>query len=91
MKQGLILETPRLLLRELTMADADALESILGDAVTMQYYPAPFPRAEIEDWIRRNLARYRGYGFGIWGMLLKPSGELIGDCGCFVRDGCWKL
>lgn len=86
MKQGLILETPRLLLRELTMADADPLESILGDAVTMQYYPAPFTRAEIEDWIRRNLARYRGYGFGIWGMLLKPSGELIGDCGCFVRD-----
>jgi len=87
-EQGLkvALETPRLVLREFTPADADALEGILGDPVTMQYYPAPFPRAEVEDWIRRNQARYRDYGFGIWAMLLKDSNELIGDCGCFVRE-----
>jgi RimJ/RimL family protein N-acetyltransferase len=86
-EQGVIaLETPRLLLREFVPADADALQSLLGDAVTMQYYPAPFPRTEIEDWVRRNLIRYRNYGFGIWAMLLKGSDEVIGDCGCYVRD-----
>jgi [ribosomal protein S5]-alanine N-acetyltransferase len=82
----LALETPRLLLREFTPADADALEGILGDPVAMQYYPAPFPRREVEDFIRRNLARYRDCGFGLWAMLLKDSRELIGDCGCYVRE-----
>jgi RimJ/RimL family protein N-acetyltransferase len=81
-----VLETPRLLLRECRMADAEALEGILGDAVTMQYYPAPFPRPEIEQWIRRNLARYCDCGFGVWAMLVKGSDEVIGDCGCYVRE-----
>ncbi len=84
MKVALV--TPRLLLREFAAADADALEGILGDPVAMQYYPAPFRRAQIEEWIRRNQARYRDYGFGLWAMLLKDSGELIGDCGCFARE-----
>jgi ribosomal-protein-alanine N-acetyltransferase len=82
----IVLETPRLLLREFTPGDVDALESILGDPVAMQYYPAPFSRAEIEEWVRRNRARYRDCGFGLWAMVLKDSGELIGDCGCFVRE-----
>ena len=81
-----VLETPRLLLREFTPADAEALEGILGDPMAMQYYPAPYPRAEIEDWIRRNRTRYRDCGFGLWAMLLKGSDEVIGDCGCYVRD-----
>lgn len=74
------------MLREFEPQDTDALLEILGDPVAMQYYPAPFPRAEVEDWIRRNRARYRDVGFGLWAMLLKNSGELIGDCGCYVRE-----
>ena len=80
------LETARLRLREFTFEDADALEPVLSDPVAMQYYPAPFDRAEIENWIRRNRARYLDPGFGLWAMLLKESGELIGDCGCYVRE-----
>jgi len=83
---NIALETPRLRLREFVPRDVDALEGILGDPVAMQYYPAPFPRAEIEEWVRRNRARYRDCGFGLWAMLLKGSDELIGDCGCFVRE-----
>jgi ribosomal-protein-alanine N-acetyltransferase len=84
--RGLVLKTERLMLREFACSDADALEAILGDPVAMQYYPAPYDRAGIDDWIRRNLARYRDAGFGIWAILLKDSGELIGDCGCYVRE-----
>lgn len=88
MEQGLnfVLETARLRLREFVSGDADALEGILGDPVAMHYYPAPFPRAEIESWIQRNRARYVHSGFGLWALLLKGSSELIGDCGCYVRD-----
>jgi ribosomal-protein-alanine N-acetyltransferase len=85
-EQGVVLETERLLLREFERSDTDALLQVVGDPVAMQYYPAPFSRSEVEDWIRRNRARYRDCGFGLWAMLLKSSGELIGDCGFFVRD-----
>ncbi|HET9181884.1 MAG TPA: GNAT family N-acetyltransferase [Candidatus Angelobacter sp.] len=86
MDQGVILETERLLLREVEPTDTDALLQVLGDPIAMQYYPAPFSRSDVEDWIRRNRARYRDSGFGLWAILLKGSGELMGDCGFFVRD-----
>lgn len=86
MGQGVVLETERLVLREFEPADTDALFEILGDPLAMRFYPAPFPRAEVEDWIRRNRVRYRDAGLGLWAMLLKDSGQLIGDCGCYVRD-----
>ncbi|HET6934521.1 MAG TPA: GNAT family N-acetyltransferase [Candidatus Angelobacter sp.] len=86
MEQGVILETERLVLREFKPEDTDALLAVLGDHVAMQYYPAPFSRAEVADWISRNKARYSDAGFGLWAMLLKGSGELIGDCGIYARD-----
>lgn len=82
----MILETSRLRLREFVPQDADTLAAVLGDPVAMQYYLAPFDRTEIDHWIRRNRARYFDPGFGLWAMLLKDSGELIGDCGCFIRE-----
>lgn len=88
MEQGvkIALETPRLLLREFTPADANALEAILGDPVAMQYYPAAFDRKGVEEWIERNRERYKREGYGLWAMLLRETNEVIGDCGCFLRD-----
>lgn len=88
MEQGvtIALETPRLLLREFTPADANALEAILGDPVTMQYYPAPFDRKGVEEWIGKNIGRYQRDGHGLRAMVLKDSGELIGDCGCTLQE-----
>jgi [ribosomal protein S5]-alanine N-acetyltransferase len=76
-----ILETSRLILREFAPADADALARVLSDAETMRFYPAPFDRADVEEWIARNIQRYGEYGHGLWGVILKSSGELVGDCG----------
>ena len=77
----LILETPRLSLREFVSGDADALARIISDPETMRYYPAPYDRAGVANWIERNLRRYADDGFGLWAMMLKESSELIGDCG----------
>ncbi len=41
----MIIETERLLLREYSMDDFDALYEIMSDAETMQHYPAPFDEA----------------------------------------------
>jgi [ribosomal protein S5]-alanine N-acetyltransferase len=85
-QRRVILETSRLLLRELVPQDADALEKVLGDPVAMQYYPAAFDRKTVEEWIGRNRNRYERDGHSLWAMILKESGELIGDCGCALQE-----
>ena len=77
----LILETDRLLLREFVPEDLGALVAVLCDAETMRYYPAALDRAGVAAWIERNRRRYADPGHGLWAMVLKSSGELIGDCG----------
>jgi [ribosomal protein S5]-alanine N-acetyltransferase len=80
-----ILETPRLILREFCADDVDALESVLSDPETMRFYPAPLDRAGVEEWIARDLRRYTKDDHGLWAMILKANGELIGDCGLTVQ------
>jgi len=81
-----ILETQRLRLREFTVPDADALALILSDPETMRYYPAPYDRAGVEQWIERNRTRYRENGVGLWAMELTETSELIGDCGIVLQQ-----
>ena len=80
------METKRLIHRELTMEDFDALHKILSDPQTMQHYPAPFSQEETSRWIRRNMERYAEFGFGLWAVILKENGELIGDCGITMQN-----
>ncbi len=81
-----ILETPRLIMREFSSDDTDDLSAILSDPETMRFYPAPFDRDGVEEWIARNLRRYAEDGCGLWAMILKASGELIGDCGLTLQS-----
>ena len=76
-----IIETERLLLREFVPDDADALAAVISDPETMRFYPEPRDRAGVESWIERNRQRYRDCGHGLWAMVLKSSGEVVGDCG----------
>jgi RimJ/RimL family protein N-acetyltransferase len=85
-EQGVVLETSRLLLREFVPQDADALAAVLGDPVAMQYYPAAFDRKGVEEWIGKNIGSYQRDGHGLWAMVLKDSGQLIGDCGCILQE-----
>ena len=77
----MILETKRLILREYTREDFDALYAILSDPETMQHYPKPYDEAGTMRWLTWSMDNYATYGFGLWAMILKESGELIGDCG----------
>src|SRR5271154_4789363 len=76
-----VLRTQRLTLREFEPGDSGALAAILCDPETMRYYPVPFDRVAVADWIQRNRTRYVDDGHGLWAMILDSSGELIGDCG----------
>lgn len=81
-----MIETERLLLREYTPDDFDALYEIVSDPETMQHYPAPFTPEKTRNWIQRNLDRYQEYGFGLWAVVLKETGEFIGDCGLTIQN-----
>lgn len=82
----MIIETERLLLREFTLNDFNALYEIMSDAETMQHYPKPFDEQRVKGWIEWNLRNYRQYGFGLWAVVLKETGELIGDCGLTIQS-----
>ncbi|HEY6272009.1 MAG TPA: GNAT family N-acetyltransferase [Terriglobales bacterium] len=86
MVEGLILETQRLILRRFVAGDAVALAAVLGDSVAMEFYPAALDRKGVENWIEKNIGRYRRDGHGLWAMLLKDVNLLIGDCGCTLQE-----
>ena len=82
----MILETERLLLREMREDDFEALYRVLSDPDIMQHYPYAFDEARVRGWIQRNIARYRQFGFGLWAVCLKETGEMIGDCGLTMQQ-----
>ena len=86
MEQRIILKTDRLFLREMTMDDFDALYKVLADRNIMQHYPYTFDEKRVSDWIERNMNRYKEYGFGLWAVCLKETGEMIGDCGLTLQN-----
>ncbi|MDR2889085.1 MAG: GNAT family N-acetyltransferase [Lachnospiraceae bacterium] len=77
----MILETKRLILREMTSYDFPALEWILQDRQTMYAYEGAFNSEETDNWLNKNLERYRDDGIGLWAVVLKSSGKIIGQAG----------
>ena len=76
-----ILETDRLALREMTDGDFPALCRMLQDGEVMYAYEHAFSDQEAWDWLRRQQERYRTDGFGLWAVVEKNSGEMVGQCG----------
>ncbi|MGN0759854.1 MAG: GNAT family N-acetyltransferase [Candidatus Ventricola sp.] len=84
----MILETKRLILREMTQDNLPALQGILQDEETMYAYNGAFDEAETQAWLDRQLSRYAQYGFGLWAVVLKESGGMIGQCGLTMQP--WR-
>jgi [ribosomal protein S5]-alanine N-acetyltransferase len=81
-----VLETKRLTLREMNLDDVDDLLGVLSNPESMKFYSKPFDRRMTQMWIERNIQRYAQHGFGLWAIILKESGKLIGDCGLVVQE-----
>ena len=81
----MVIETNRLLLRGMTYDDFHALYQVLADRDIMRYYPYAFDENRVRNWIERNIERYRIFGFGLWAVCLKETGEVIGDCGLTMQ------
>jgi ribosomal-protein-alanine N-acetyltransferase len=76
------LETKRLLLRPMLETDLDALLLIFTDPKVMAAFNHPlFSREQMLGWLQRNIDHQNEFGYGLFSVILKESGELIGDCG----------
>jgi RimJ/RimL family protein N-acetyltransferase len=81
-----MIETERLLLREYKLEDFNTLFEIMSDEEIMKHYPAPFDEERTRGWIMWNVNNYKKYGFGLWAVILKETGEFIGDCGITIQN-----
>ena len=71
----MILETKRLLLRELKQDDFNNICKLLQDPIVMYAYEGAFSKKEVQEWLDKQLRRYQNDGFGLWGMIEKDSGD----------------
>ena len=89
MSAARILETQRLVLRELNPDDAEFMLGLLNDPAWLRNIgdrgvrTVEGARKYLED---RVIAMYRRLGFGLWMVELEASGEPIGICGLVKRD-----
>ena len=84
MKQ--ILATKRLFLREMGQEDYSDLSSLLQDRAVMYAYEHDFTAEDVQEWLDRQLRRYREDGYGLWAMILRETGEFIGQVGLTRQD-----
>jgi RimJ/RimL family protein N-acetyltransferase len=82
-----MIETARLLLRPMRAEDTDELLHIFADPNVMASFGvAPFDRAQMAQWVQRNLEHQDRHGYGLFSVMLKTTGLLIGDCGLEHMD-----
>ncbi|MDH3261583.1 MAG: GNAT family N-acetyltransferase [Acidimicrobiia bacterium] len=76
-----VLETVRLTLRPLRFDDLDMVAPMLADTEALKLWGAPLDREGSRRWIERNRQRYEVDGFGRSAVILRETGDLVGDCG----------
>lgn len=77
-----MIETARLFLRPMRAEDADDLRGVFADpAVMAAFGGVRFDRDAMARWVRRNLEHQDRCGYGLFSVVHKADGCLIGDCG----------
>ena len=84
-----ILETDRCLVRETTVEDVDAFYELYSDKEITEYMEPLFEDRDEEIEYTKSYIKnvYEFYGFGMWTVLDKTTGEVIGRAGVSYRDG----
>lgn len=84
-----ILETERCLIRETTPEDVDDFFRIYSDPGITKYMEGLYPEPEQEkQYIREYIEKvYTFYEFGVWTVVERKSGAVIGRAGFALREG----
>jgi ribosomal-protein-alanine N-acetyltransferase len=78
-----LIETERLVLREITLEDKESLFKLHSDSVVQKYTGEPVVESmeEIEKAIASRIITYKKYGFGRWATFLKNENQFVGWAG----------
>lgn len=77
----LVIETPRLILRNLAWDDLDAMSKIFADPVVMKYYPKTYTYEESKQWLEKAINTSNQRGWGLLATIHKNDNKFIGRCG----------
>jgi ribosomal-protein-alanine N-acetyltransferase len=82
------LETPRLRLRRLALADLDDVFAYTSDPEVARYIRRPLhtSRAEAEAYLAEQVAKYERGQVAPWGIEHRGDGTIIGTCGFFYWE-----
>jgi ribosomal-protein-alanine N-acetyltransferase len=80
-------ETSRLLLRRFTIADGPKLHLVMGNDPEMTWDGTSRSLERTEASIKGRLKHYEDHGFGLWAVIEKLSGEMIGQGGLQLLSG----
>lgn len=82
----LIIETPRLLLRNWRESDREFFHEINSDPVVMEFFPALRSREESDALMDRVQTMISDDGFGFYALQEKATGDVIGFTGLMKTD-----
>lgn len=84
-----ILVTERCLVRETTPEDVDDFYRIYSDPAITEYMEGLYPEVEQEKkYVREYIEKvYTFFGFGVWTVVERESGTVIGRAGISYREG----
>lgn len=79
------IETSRLQLRPFTQDDLDDLFRLYSDAEVMKYL-SPRSKEQTQASLNKHIQHWQDYNFGMWAVVYKDSGRMIGRCGLGFLD-----
>jgi len=66
--------------------DFSALKAILSDRETMKFYPKPYDDEGVNRWISWCQSSQEKWGFSLFAVILKETGQMIGDTGVSMQN-----
>jgi ribosomal-protein-alanine N-acetyltransferase len=83
------LETERLSIRPMVLADADDLHALHADPTTWDYISSR-PSETLDETmarVARQVEEQDQLGFSMWAVVERASGKVVGDCGLQMLEG----
>lgn len=83
---NVILETPRLIIRKVSLSDAKQLKLVLGDPEVMRYsLKGALDESGIAEYINKILLHYEKHSYGLWVVIFKETEQIIGLAGLIYQ------
>lgn len=81
-----IMETERLILRQLTDSDIHDLLCLVSDPIVMEFCSGPLTNADAQRWLATAMTCYEKYGYDYWAVEEKESGNFVGQMGILRQE-----